>query len=322
MRCTGWMGVAAALWLGAAAAAGAAEVPLPPGVQQLQAPHHVDLGRTSMKVQAFISRLGTEALIAFYQQELPKAGWRVEALPWQAQHTEATERLKKTVTYHRDKPEGPELEQQLSDFEQTAKGMRGEIYASQGEEHVIVNLWPGRDAAGSTMVFINRWTGDRRWMERKQPAGGPGLPAAGSAAGSSWPATNVCCSGEEVPGLTAGLPFAVPRYPGARAVAKSAPASGASATVLLMTPDSGEAVAGYYRKQMPLNGWTLAQASQDSSTDSGDTQVLTFEKPDRRCELTIADEPASAGSGKAPQTTVTVSIVSKSFGGSSTEGAP
>ena len=102
------------------------------------------------------------------------------------------------------------------------------------------------------------------------------------------------------------LPLSVPRYPNAKAIARSTPAGGGRSTVVLKTTDAAEAVADFYRHQMPSTGWKLLKEQPREGDDGGQTSVvLTFQKPDRLCVLTIQGSSPSAP--KQGETLVTVS---------------
>lgn len=305
-----------------------AAVPLPRGVRGLAEPVRVDLGASTLDVQSFIVRMDEEALIAFYRKALPEAGWRIERLPWQADQEEAASRWKRALTYHRDaldEAQREEAQERLAKLEQGKDAMRRQLYATKGVEHVIVNLWPG--ASKETTVFINHWYGGRQWLGvgARPPTNslvGPASALGKGAAepnrslhteGSSQlvgglPMTNVCCSAEEVPDLAGVLPFSIPRYPGAKAVARATPQGGVSTTVLLRVPGEERAVTDFYRSEMPVNGWKLTQeAVPDEGTGTG-VRRLVFQRPDRICELTIAPvAPGKADAGEG-HTLVTISV--------------
>jgi len=305
------------VWLGCAAIVRAetdlrasravqAGLPLPPGVVALTSQATtVDVGATSLEVESFVTTMQGEPLIEYYQGALPNAGWRVEPLPWQTQHEQATKRLKKAVTEHRQAPEAAQskLNQLSEEYAQTAHDVRRQIYATRGSEHVIVNLWP---AEKGTIIFMNRWSGDRSWLEGLAANGRLGTAPAAPGSGG-WLRDNVCCSGEEVPALSGSLlPMSVPRYPNAKAIARSEPAGGGRSTALLKTPDSAKAVADFYRNEMPATGWKLLNEESRGSEEGGETALLlTFQKPDRMCMLTI--QGSSSSKPEQGETLVTVS---------------
>ncbi|MDP3703526.1 MAG: hypothetical protein Q8R78_04000, partial [Candidatus Omnitrophota bacterium] len=219
-----------------------AGLPLPPGVAPLAQGTTIDVGATALDVDSFVTAMQEQPLIEFYQRALPKAGWRVEPLPWQAQQDQATKRVEKALKEHRQAPEAAQskLKQLSEEFEQTSRDIQRQIYATRGSEHVIVNLWP---AEKGTIVFINHWSGDRSWMGGPVPNGRRSTPAPASPDSGGWLQENVCCSGEEVPGLSGeALPMSVPRYPNAKAIARSTPAGGGRSTVVLKTADAAGAV--------------------------------------------------------------------------------
>ena len=329
----------AALWMAAALPAaqasslsgtGQAAIPLPRGIRGLPEPTRVDLGASTLYVHAFAVRMEDEALVAFYEQALPSAGWRIEQLPWQADQEKAVSGLKRALTYHRqamDDTQRQETEAWLGRLEEGRKSLRRELYATNGVEHVIINLWPLKEGKGTT-VFINRWSGSRQWLGvGSQYVQGSGLGVRGtypeprtqnpepSDVQSGFPMKNVCCSGEEVPDLQGALPFSIPRYPGAKAVARTTPPGGVSTTVLLMVPDSEPAVTAYYRSEMAAGGWKLLDEEGEGKGSGAGVRHLRFQRPDRICELTIAaPAPGKTGAG-GPHTLVTVAVRPRVQGG-------
>src|SRR3989338_2511877 len=160
-----------------------AGLPLPPGVAALAQGTTVDLGATALDVDSFVTPMKEQPLIEFYHAALPNAGWGVEPLPWQAQHDQATKRLKKTLKEHRQAPEADQLKRLSEEFEQTNRDIRRQIYATRGSEHVIVNLWP---AEKGTIVFINHWSGDKFWLGSPVANGRRGTSSPASPASGGW----------------------------------------------------------------------------------------------------------------------------------------
>jgi len=315
------------------------EFPVPHGIFALPEPTRVDLGTSTLYVQSFTTPLGADALIEFYEAALPESGWRLSRAPWQEMHNESIRRLKQALTYygHRlEEDRRQDAEARLDDMERTQRMLRRQMYATNGAEHVIVNLW-GLAGDGGTMVFINRWSGDRRWLGWGRPrqaglatsAGRAAAPAAvdasarpaspvapAPAAGfGGLPMTNICCSGEEVPDLRGALPFSIPRFPGAKAVARAS-TGGISTTVLLMVPADVQQVTAFYREEMPAGGWKPIESPTPSEEPQGATHHMRFQRPDRLCDLTISSSsPQADDAVGGPKTLVTVAIRPRVGGG-------
>ena len=276
-------------------------MPMPHEASLLSEINEVRVGSGLLEVQGFATPMDPASLEAFYEKALPKAGWRIEPLPWQAQQTRITTELEHTMKMDRGAAEDPTLQATLQRFQDTQEALRSELYASQGREHVILHFMPF--GSGQTAVFINRWTGDAEWMTS-------GLGATSSPMASWLNQPNVCCSGSEIPDSQGSLPFGIPRYPGAKLLSKSAPKSGDSASLLLKTPDADDAVAGFYRQQLASNGWEpfstreplnqLAGHGSDARMPRG-LQVLMFRNARQLCGVTI--QAGSTG------TLVTISVM-------------
>ena len=306
-----------------------AEFPLPAGVSRLREPTQVDVGSSTLFVQMFLTDMEEGALMTFYRKALPKAGWKLGWLPWQAGHASARQRMERALALRRDLPDTAraKLRQVSETLTQTAQAMQKQLYATRGTEHVIVNLWPMEQQG--TMVFINRWGGSRAWMDAKakpqwatsvpapRPAGIQDHPASTGSpeafAQSGGPMTNVCCSADEVPDLQGPLPFFIPRYPQARAIARSSSQSGQQTTVLLMAPASAAQIAAYYQTEMPRDGWELLKEQRASPRDGATAQTLAFRKPGRLCIVTIQGA-AEGSSSEASQTMVRISVEPSSSG--------
>jgi len=313
-----------------------AVVPLPRGIGGLPEPTRVDIGHSTMFVQGFGIMMDAQDLIGFYETALPKAGWQVRQLPWQADHEQAVETLKRALRYY-GRAMGTEAreaaEARLEHLKQDEGMLRRQIYATDGMEHLIVNLWPMKDDDG-TMVFLNRWSGDKRWLGWGQRPGGHGLDGNRALAASeadaekaaerrdaptardevatagAFPRTNVCCSGEEVPDLRAVLPFSVPKYPGAKAVARTTPPGGISTTVLLVVPAALQDVMAYYQEEMPRNTWKSVDVNEAPEEVDQTVQRLQFQRPDRLCTLTFA--PVEAGASEDAEAAVSKTLVTVS----------
>ena len=289
-------------------------IPMPQEASPLSETHEVRVGSGILEVQGFATTMDLASLEAFYEKALPKAGWRIEPLPWQAQQTHITTELEHTMKMDRAAAADPKLREHLRRSQEAQEALRQELYASQGREHVILHFMPF--GSGQMAVFINRWTGDAEWMAS-------GLGATSSPMASWLNQPNVCCSGQEIPDSQGSLPFGIPRYPGAKLLSKSTPKSGDSASLLLKTPDAGGAVADFYRKQMAYNGWEpfdigerVSQMASEGATAGAPKppEVLMYRNARQLCGLTIQvgsahEASAAPSSGEPPGTLVTIMIM-------------
>ncbi len=271
------------------------KIPLPQGVGHLADARKVQLGSSTLDVQGFTSTMSVETLERFYEEALPKAGWRLVPLPWQTQHLQMTARLEQTMKDDAEAAADPALQAKLADAKKTRDQMRRQLHAQQGDAHVVVQFMPlGQD---QTAVFFNQWWGSADWVG-SQPSGAsmrvqaPGVQP------------NVCCSGEPVPDTNGPLPFAIPHYPGAKVIAKSASYSGQeSVTLLLVTSDAASDVEAYYRKHMAYNGWQLVPMTERElagGAGSDAMHLLRYRNAARLCGLTIGRAEA--------QTTIMVMV--------------
>ena len=284
------IGFTAMLWLMGQAVSGAqaAEitVPLPSRVvTRMPGPYQVQLGSRAMAVSGFVTDLSDQDLLTFYQERLPHAGWRLETLPWQAEHGAAMAQLQQAAAAQPEGADSQQLQRQLASMEQTARGMKRQLYASQGTERIIVNLLP---VAGGTMVFLNRWTES----EGEKP---------GSRAFTS---ANVCCSSEAVPGMSERLPFGVPTYPGARVLASGTPQTGGSSATVLVTPDEPQAVMAFYARAMSEQGWQPDDERSDEAGGTAELLVAVYRRQGTICRLS-SQRPDSD-----TKTVITVSVTS------------
>jgi hypothetical protein len=277
----------------------ATDVPLPAGVSVPLERSQVRLGSHTLDVSRFETNLDEDALIRFYETELPHLGWRLELLPWQAQHLALTQRLAQALKDHPDWPEAPAMRTMLSGNQATIRQMRSQMYARRGEEHVIVNLL--HEGSGIA-VYLNRWRGEAFWESPQRSANGTAR---------SLP-TNVVCSKDAVPGTGDLLPFEVPRYPGARLVAQSTSPIGENATSFLMTTDRLEPVMNYYRRHMPSHGWRMvSDESQVLMAGKGAARIFTYEKPNHVCVVTLQSLARRGGwLAGVEQTTMTIAVLS------------
>lgn len=325
-------------------------IPLPKGALAMPGgPRIVRLGTRSLEVESFVVQMEERALVKFYERELTRAGWRLDKLPWQAQNEQATRRLARMVDRLRTRQdiqeaEKEEMETRFREMQDSQELMRQKIYASQGQEHVIVNLMP---MGGSTAIFFNRWTGKSSltgvgavataWDYSGADPGvqanprtalyeatlRPTATAASVMQSDAFSTKNVCCSDAEVPGLEASLPFGVPRYPEARAAAQSEPMSGDRASIFLMTPDAPAEVVAYYRRQMPREGWQPLDAQRGRIGERDTVDLLRYQRADRICDITIEgsaqevpqDQGLGEAAGEPVQTTIMISVALRASAG-------
>lgn len=144
------------------------DVPLPERVSALPKPTQIRMGLKTLTVQSFMTELEADEVISFYEQALPKRGFRLDLLPWQAGHVEATKRLEEHLKNNPDSPDAPTWKERLTEYQRTTEAMKRQLYARRGLEYVIVNFWP---LERGTLVFINHSTGDRSWLEGKHIPG-------------------------------------------------------------------------------------------------------------------------------------------------------
>lgn len=271
-------------------------VPLPPGTPSLAEPRQVQMGAATLDVQGFVTEMAPDAVRAFYEQALPRAGWRLGTLPWQANQTAAIKQLEAQLTQlPADAPQAQEMRAYLEELRGTERAMRQQLYVSRGGEHAIFQFMA---MGGGTSVFINRWSGDSSWLESRSSAAG------GRASG--WPQQNVCCSGEAIPEAGVQLPSSVARYPGAKAIASHRPHGSDDSTVLFLTPDGTEAVASFYRKRMAYNGWTLTKESRGAEGD--DRRRLVFRGRTQLCVVTLSGGQQD-DDGRPAQTLIMVMVM-------------
>jgi hypothetical protein len=278
-------------------------VPLPAGVPLPLATTSVQLGQRPLQVDSFTTELPPEALMTFYEQELPRAGWQLAPLPWQARHQEVMARLAQALDDRPDLPEAPAMRAMLAQYQATAQALRRQMHATKGEQGLIVNLVrQGR----LTAVFLNRWQGEPFWTA-PSPSGAADVPAAPSAP------RHVLCSIDEVPATAVALPASVPAYPNARVAAQSQASAGNGATVLLLTPAQAADVTAFYQDRMPKQGWRLTRDAAVVVHSRGRAgRILTYEQrsPAQVCVLTIQPLPARWPSRSADRTMVTVATLS------------
>ncbi len=280
------------------------KIPLPDGVPPLTEPTAVQLGAAHLAVQSFTTDMDLDVVRAFYEQALPAAGWQIAQLPWQAQQAKVTAQFEERL---RAQPEGDDAEalrKRIGDFHETLHQMRRQLYATRGHEQVIVNLIP---MEARTAVFLNRWQGNPPW-------GGAGGGAGGASPGTGrWPATNVCCSGEEVQGAGDVLAYGIRRYPGSKLIAKSTGGNKDSVTMILKTPDAFAHVEAYYIKQMAYSHWALDAQKSGQVSPAGSEgapagfRTLTFRNANQIC--LIAGSTSREASGA--QTLIMISVMPK-----------
>ncbi len=235
------MVLAAGLALGGVASA--ETLPLPDGVGPLPEPSNIELGRTPLEVQGYQVVGDVRTARRFYEETLPRRGWRLTALPWQSQHRDATSRLERFLQHDPEAAADAALAGRLAEMQATLPDLDRQLYAVKGNEHVVVQFFPSDSGRGTT-VFINQWQGTPPW-ERNSALGSPGLGAE----------PEVCCTGADVPDSGGPLPFGLPRYPGATVLVKTESREADSAEIFLRSDDSPAAIAGFYRAQMGYAGW-------------------------------------------------------------------
>lgn len=318
----------------------ASDLPLPKGaIALLSGPSEVRLGRRTMEVQSFSVEMEEEAIVAFYEQALPQYGWRLEKLPRRVQHEAAMARIERALSTHRDARGADKVETRLKEMRETQIALRKQIHASQGAEHVIVNLIAMGDVVG---IFLNRWSGEYAGLTGapRAVAANPNVQVDHSRAHSRSalrpsPAVtgqtstvleamvagsrdllhaNVCCSDDSVPELENELPFGLPLYPGARAAAQSTPAGGERTIMFFMTPDRLEQVIDYFREQMRHNGWYPLDDRRRAAGPNRASQLLRYRQKARICEIAIEGAVIGGNSfddqnaGVSGETTITMSV--------------
>lgn len=272
----------------APARADSTDVPVPGEAQKLASAQQISMGASTITVDSFMSRQSEADLVAWYETFLPRYGWRLNTLPWQADQERLTSTIEQKIkTAQHDGGDLAALRKRLADSKDVSEFMRHQVYATRHEEHVLVNLMPVGEGMG---IFVNRWTG-QAWWNRPQ---------------SSTP-TNICCSSEAVPTLERTLPFSVPRYPQARPMAQGTSQDTGRIMVVLSSADAADAVASYYRANMPRNGWRLIEDRTEPSASGAEAHVLRYQKPDRDCLLAI-QRMTEASAAEPGITNVTVTI--------------
>ncbi len=274
----------------------AEELPLPIGVSKLHKPRELVMGSQPVKMTGYSTDWSLEQLRKFYEQELPKRGWRIEPLPWLEQVRQQREKLDKAIKEHQTEIESnPDLKKQV----ETVRGsspkleemMRRQMYAAKGKDRVLLNFTSANNKQ-KTVVYINQWEGPvfAGGLQAENAAfmgmgsaqalsplptlgssgdaagSSPGAPGSGPA-GGQWPQANPCCGGQRVPQALRKMPSSVPTYPNGRIVATgAAPSSNSSSAVneMFMTEDSVEQVSEFYRSQMVYNGWSADETSEKS----------------------------------------------------------
>lgn len=259
-------------------------IPLPADAVPFPRAVKVELAETPIDVKSFTVTQSVEELRAFYEQALPKAGWRISPLPWQTHQDTVIEHFEDVAKEHPEAAADPTFASRRDELARAATDLRAQLHAAKGQEHVILNMLAD---GPQTTVYMNRWTGAASWMQ----------PASGRP--STAPA-NVCCTGASVSGP---LPFSLPAYPGATVVAKST-SSEDSGDVVLLTNDSAEQAVVFYRKQMAYNGWTpFEDPWLDRLPDV--TAALGFRTGARQCLVAIG----STGETGGPQTLITIAVM-------------
>ena len=265
-------------------------VPLPPGTPLPADTVEVWVGSRRLTVDSFATRMAEGPLIRFYRDTLPREGWRIEPLPWQARHVAITQHLEQLLAQHPQAPEAPEAKAQIERNRRAIPLLERQIYAARGPERVIIQLAPMGDRLE---VFLNRW----------QEPGETGM----SGASDPWLAQNALCSSDAVPRQHRLLEQLVPDYPAARIVAQSGDARNDDVTVLAMTRDAAETVAAHYTATLPSYGWRRVESSPVHEADT-EHLLLRYEQARRVCLIVIRGVvPSRTGE----RTMVAVSIMKR-----------
>ncbi len=301
-------------------AASTDEIPLPKDVKQPTPPYEAMIGSQRVTMQAFRTKLPVDELRNFYTRALADKGWRVEALPWQTSLeqrvttlTEVQEKVPNWLDYANDPRAkeylSPENIQQMQDTAQRA------IHAVRGDEHVLLNLYPGEELTG---VYVKRWRGTLV----NPSAGGPDAGQQPSA--SSWPATNTCCSGDSVPADSRKLPPSIPDFPRARMIAvTSEPGTSSITSALYLSDAPVQEVLDFYRARMAYNGWELINSTQDIASTLGQAfssdrafnaakdltgGQLSFKYNNEFCGVAVAESlgPQGTSNGSSEKTVVSI----------------
>lgn len=279
-----WVGMLLAVC--AAATAEGASIPLPPDVQEaaVEGPIDLVLGAQPTKMQMFATQMSLSGVRAFYDQALGRHGWQIATLPWFTQTEQAAQRFEQMAQEDPATLRDPETwkkvqaaRQQLREFKENIVNQA--IYATRGTDRLLLRFTPEERVtvvavhqwealAGEPEVFLGDPTG--QVSSGEGPSAGGGLTqalassgiapaAAGAPQQPGWPMSNPCCSGAIVPAGLRHMPSSVPQYPNGRLfVSGSIPEMGmgdGAKMEFYYTGDSTEAVADFYRAQMPQYGW-------------------------------------------------------------------
>ncbi|MBI2093965.1 MAG: hypothetical protein HYT88_04510 [Candidatus Omnitrophica bacterium] len=241
------------------------EIPIP---NRLLAPpelFHVRIGKATLSVQGFGTEDDPQTLLEFYEEALPIFGWTKLLLPWQAQQLSLIDQLSLTIQNEPNTNRQKQLQSLVQAYRNTAMALRRQIFATRGNERVIVNLLP---MGKGTAVFLNRWAGDEApWVGQQQHA------------------TNICCSEEGIDENTVDLPVSIPRYPNGRVISQ-AQSTASSQTLLLVTQDPIEQVRSYYQEQMVRSGWKRREV-QGAGYKVQEEKRLEFERLGRYCAIEL-----------------------------------
>ncbi len=291
----------------------AEQIPLPSDAGTPAPPIQAMIGRQAVSVQMFHSRRSIEELRAFYLEELPKQGWRIEELPWMAaidgrikKLDEIRTQLETVEREHasdqaaikalHEKPEFQKLQAFLNDeniqkVRERATRMLHAVRRHKGEpsKHVLLSMSPTSNGTG---VDVNQWKGD--WPPTPQAQKKEGeLDHAEAEKTPGWPTTNVCCTGEAVPFSERKLPLSIPDYPNARMVTAGASVVGGMTSAMYMSPDVLSDIENFYRSHMAYNGWVARKddASRSKLPDALAKNVqaaqMSFKKGSEHCGVTL-----------------------------------
>gem|GEM_PF-5297135 len=263
--------------------------PRPDGASTWSAPTDVRMGETPLQVHRCSSPMPTEQLRAFYDQALPKAGWRITDLPWQQQQREVLAYM--SAAREARAKQGADtsaLEARVRALEAGEQDLRRQVYAERGLDRVLVNF---EAMGGQTVVFVSQWQGGTPWRTLGVQAG--------AAPAERWPTTNPCCA----PGPateTASHPMGLPHFPGARTVT-SAAAGQDGASIMLFSPERPERVRAFYEQQLSLRGWTF-EREQDASAPGRSGTSAWYVDARRRLLLTVGTAEG------APETIILITV--------------
>lgn len=289
------------------------ELPLPKGAHVLDEPVEATLGSQAMKLNGFTTWLSVAEIRAFYERSLPKQGWHVETIPWIASTEDRLNRLEQGKREHLDViKKDPLWQEKLASIRpDTIRTVKQQsLYATRGDERLLLNMMTSSDYRQPTMVSVSRWVASSHEEVGNIVSGGEspskGLPSEMPTMLSPELGRHPCCSGASVPMGARKLPSSVPVYPNARVIVSggSPTPNGSQTTVteISLTNDSTEQVADYFQRQMAYNGWSPLELSKGHTPDARELlgpqasalvenmKTLSFQNDRSRCNVTIAEQ--------------------------------